>query len=219
MDLVVVGNAYLADWYRGHNTEIEIIPTGVDCDIHRPRSAPTVRDAFTLGWIGTSSNFGYVRMIFGELERFLDDCRDASFLMVADRRPDWWPDSNPQMRFCRWRADEEVRRIEEMDVGLMPLEESEWTRGKCSFKMLQYMASGKPVVVSPVGMNRDVLELGDCGLAPRHTSDWYAAFEALHADQSLRERLSRGGRAIVLDHFSTEIVAHRYAEVFSRIVS
>jgi glycosyltransferase involved in cell wall biosynthesis len=101
-----------------------------------------------------------------------------------------------------------------MDVGLMPLEDDAWTRGKCSFKMLQYMAAGLPAVVSPVGMNRDVLALGESGIPAAGVDDWIDALRVLAADPDRRARLGATGRAVALAHFDVPVVAAQIAAVF-----
>jgi glycosyltransferase involved in cell wall biosynthesis len=217
MDAIVVGNDYLANWFARYNRNIEIIPTSVDCEVYHPLEGVSDDNWFTIGWIGTSGNFGYLRTIFRELKHFLDDYSDSRFMMISDRVPDWWPSDNRRMVFCRWSAEEEVRHLNMLDVGLMPLQDSNWTRGKCSFKMLQYLAVGKPVIVSPVGMNKEVLGLGECGLAPPCVGDWYSALESMYHDRTLRNSLAQVGRTIVQNHFSTEVVAGQYARVFEEV--
>ena len=90
-----------------------------------------------------------------------------------------------KVKFIRWSVEDEVRVLHSMSVGIMPLADDVWARGKCAFKMLQYMAAGLPVVVSPVGMNHDVLEKGDVGFAAGSPEQWYEALESRYNDRSL----------------------------------
>ena len=96
-----------------------------------------------------------------------------------------------------------------MSIGIMPLSDDQSTRGKCSFKMLQYMAVGMPVVVSPVGMNNEVLSKGDIGYAAVSADDWYNALEALYDQEQLRTKLGQAGRKVVEQQFSSEMVAQK----------
>ena len=219
MDLVIAGNTYLADWYGQHCRRVEIVPTSVDCRRYAPRTEAGAADRFCVGWIGTSGNFPFLRDVFDGVERFLADHADACFLLVADRRPSWWPGDSERLTFRQWSVAQEVALLNTMDVGLMPLADTDWARGKCAYKMLQYMAVAIPVIVSPVGMNREVLDLGDCGLAAQRPDDWYEALKALHDDETRRRAMGATGRRIATTHFATEVVVGRYAELFRELAS
>jgi glycosyltransferase involved in cell wall biosynthesis len=113
-----------------------------------------------------------------------------------------------QLCFVPWAESTEVATLQRLDVGLMPLPDTPWTRGKCSYKMLQYMACAIPVLVSPVGMNQEVLALGDCGLAATDPADWQAGLEALHQDAGKRGKV---GRRIVEERFSLATLTPKLA--------
>ncbi len=104
-----------------------------------------------------------------------------------------------------------------MDVGLMPLPSDSWSLGKCSFKMLQYMAAGLPVVVSPVGMNVEVLSMGDIGFPAVTQDDWFEALSSLYHDPSLAHRYGAMGRLIVEKHFSRSLVSTILAGIFQEL--
>jgi glycosyltransferase involved in cell wall biosynthesis len=140
----------------------------------------------------------------------------AVFRVVADRPPRFTMLSPDQVEFIRWRAENEVETIQSMTVGLMPLVDSAWTRGKCSFKLLQYMACGIPVVASPVGMNRQVLALGPAGLSALSDSDWIYALETLLEDESLRKAMGQVGRNIAVREFSVIALAPRFADLLRK---
>jgi glycosyltransferase involved in cell wall biosynthesis len=106
-----------------------------------------------------------------------------------------------------------------MDVGLMPLPDTDWTRGKCAFKMISYMAVGLPVVVSPVGVNSEILRLGQVGLAAATSDEWYDALSALFADRSLAHAMGAEGRRVVSEHYSVTRNVSRLAEIFREVAS
>jgi glycosyltransferase involved in cell wall biosynthesis len=218
VDAVIAGNTFLADWYAPHCRCVEIVPTGVDCATYRPQASGGPTDVFRIGWIGTSGNLPFLRAIFTTISRFLRDRGDARFLVISDRAPAWWAAEDPQLEFQLWRADQEVAMLNRIDVGLMPLPDTDWARGKCAYKMLQYMAVGCPVIVSPVGMNREVLGLGACGMAASSADEWYAALEYLYADEGGRRRMGLTGRGIVTESFDLEVIVRRYASVFRTII-
>jgi glycosyltransferase involved in cell wall biosynthesis len=167
-----------------------------------------------MGWTGTSPNFPYLATIEPALEIALREIPGAALVVVADREPSLPRLAGRDVRFVPWSPTSEVEALASMDVGLMPLADDEWTRGKCSFKMLQYMAAGIAGVVSPVGMNREVLALGESGLAASGVDDWIEALRALAADPDRRARLGATGRAVALAHFDVPVVAAQIAAVF-----
>jgi glycosyltransferase involved in cell wall biosynthesis len=122
-------------------------------------------------------------------------------LKVPSSRVDW----------VKWTERGEVTAIQSMDIGIMPLDDTTWTRGKCSYKMLQYMACGLPVVVSPVGMNAEVLSLGECGYGARTESQWVEGLVGLIEDWDLRQRLGAVGRRVVESNFSIQAVVPKLA--------
>jgi glycosyltransferase involved in cell wall biosynthesis len=111
--------------------------------------------------------------------------RKLKALVIADRPPSFSSLPSERVRYIPWSSQTEVTAVQQMDIGLMPLPNNEWTKGKCSFKMLQYMACAIPVIVSPVGMNLEVLELGEVGLSANSTSEWYDALVCLYKNRTL----------------------------------
>ncbi len=209
---VIAGNRYLADWFAGYCRHVHVVPTAIDCRRIRPRAGSG--KGFVMGWTGTSSNFPYLAAIEPALEAVLRDVPGAALLVVADRPPPLPRLAGRDVRFMSWSTTREVEGLAAMDVGLMPLADDPWTRGKCSYKMLQYMAAGVASVVSPVGMNREVLSLGESGLAATGIDEWIEALRALAADPDRRARLGVTGRAVALAHFDVPVVARQLAAVF-----
>ena len=219
-DMVFAGNSFLAEWSSQYCRNVRMIPTAIDAERFRPadegasaRSAG--REGFVVGWTGTSGNFRFLRDIEPALAAFLGAHPDATFLVVADERP-MLPSLPPaQLKFVQWTPDVEHSVLAEMDVGIMPIDDSDLSRGKCSFKMLQYMAAGLPVVVSPFGMNAEVLQMGEIGYGARTNDEWLGALQALYDDASVRARFGRTGRAVIEADFSTAIVAGKIANAFA----
>ena len=215
-DVVVAGNRYLADRLSERSRNVRIVPTGVDTERFRPRPAGEGGrgEPFVIGWIGTSSNLGFLEGIGRPLGLFLDDHDDARMLVVSDRPPGFLHGGPGKVRYIPWSEDIEAEAVQEMDVGLMPLPDTEWTRGKCSFKMLQYMSCGIPAVVSPTGMNGEILEMAEVGLPARSDDDWYDALSFLRANRERAAEYGREGRAVAQSRFSREVVTEILAEIF-----
>jgi hypothetical protein len=157
---VVAGNETLAAWARTHSPRVSVVPTPIDAD----RWTPGRRDGRTVVWSGSAENLPY-------LARVRDRIR-APLRVICNRRPDF------DCEFVPWSRETEVEALRNAAVGIMPLPDDEWTRGKCGFKLLQYMACGLPVVASPVGVNAEIV--GDAGVV---TDDWTAGIDrALRMD-------------------------------------
>ena len=218
VDVVVVGNTFLADWFGRHNKNIKIVPTAIDTERYVVRSEKRNTEHFVIGWTGTSSNFRYLDGIEKPLANFLTDHRDVMLKIVADRP--WQSSMIPPERiiFTQWSRDIEVESLHEMTVGIMPLEDSDWSRGKCSFKMLQYMAVGLPVIVSPVGMNRDILQMGNIGFAAETDNQWREALYELYKQRSNLYNLGLTGRKKVEASFATNIIGDKLLEIFKSMV-
>jgi glycosyltransferase involved in cell wall biosynthesis len=142
--------------------------------------------------------------------KVLKSLPDTRILIVSNSRPNGWEFDGKKILFRKWSAETEVSDLQDIDIGLMPLQDSEWTRGKCSFKMLQYLAVGIPAVVSPVGMNNDILKSADVGYGPGNDAEeWVEALLKLCQDEDLRAHKGIQGRKLVEKKFSVKTVAQR----------
>jgi len=200
-DSIVCGNPFLADQFSKWNSNVVVIPTGVDTDYFRP-SSKSSSDTYVIGWSGGSGGFRYLYEIESALKIVLDNNPQAILSIVADRKPDFKILLPEQVKFAFWSPVNEVRTIQAMDIGIMPIDDSLSARGKCSFKMLLYMACGKPVVVSPFGMNRDVLRCGAVGFAAKTTQDWVDSVTCLLSNRTLGEQMGAAGRQVVTENYS-----------------
>ena len=219
MDAVLAGNAYLAAYYRRFCPNVHIIPTAIDTEKYRLRELPADEpEPFTLVWTGLAVNYTYLDLIAKPLRRFLQDFPRARLLLIANRP--WKQETIPANRihFEQWSPDIEAEALRTASVGLMPLADDPWTQGKCSFKMLQYMAVGLPAVVSPVGMNRDVLAQGDAGLSAQSDDDWYDALRNLHDNYALQGEMGRAGRAVIEKSYNSRTVVDRIAGIFRSLL-
>jgi glycosyltransferase involved in cell wall biosynthesis len=219
-DGVIAGNRFLAQHYERVGARVWIVPTSIDTNEWRPQTTRRESEEWTIGWIGTWSNAKYLRLVEQPLADFLAEHSDARLLIVCDRKPAFTRIPTNRWHFSRWSPDREIRLVQEMDVGLMPLEDTEWSRGKCGFKMLSYMAVGLPVVVSPYGANEEILSHGDVGFAARTPSDWYEALQRLYEDREMASRMGKAGRGVVEERYSVErnvkLLAHIFHEVANR---
>jgi glycosyltransferase involved in cell wall biosynthesis len=215
-DLVVCGNGFLAEQFARWHGRVEVLPTAVDTDRFRPGGEAPRGDAPVIGWTGTASTLPYLHAIERPLGEILRRHPRATLRVVCDRPPEL-PSLGGRVAFVRWSPAVEVRAIQDMAVGLMPLEDSIAARGKCSLKMLLYMACEVPVVVSPIGANRDVLSHGEVGFAASSADDWVDAIDLLLREPERARAIGVRGRGTVEEHFSVRTLAPRLAALLRSV--
>ena len=205
---VTAGNDYLAARARSAGAVcVERIPTVVDAARYVVRPPPGVAP-FTIGWVGSPATEMYLSSLAGVLRGMVE--RGARVLLVGAS-----PAALPGLPVERraWSADREASDIAEFDVGIMPLADSPWERGKCAYKIVQYMAAGRAVVASPIGANRVVVSPGEDGLLADSTEEWAAALVSLMEDRAAAARLGAGGRRKVEREYTLQVQAPRVAAV------
>ncbi len=214
--LVIVGNDHLADWARASGArDVLVLPTVIDLERYPPptpcsRLTPCEDRPFTIGWMGSPSSARYLDLVAGALARLSGPVR---VLLVGAHGAE--PPGLPPglaVEHAPWREDQEVELLRRFDVGVMPLEDSPWARGKCGYKLIQYMAVGCPVVASPVGVNTTLVRDGENGFLALDEAGWGAALQRLADDKALRIRLGKAGRQRVEEHYSLQAVAPRLAD-------
>lgn len=215
-DLIVCGNAFLANHFSRWNSNVTVIPTAVNTAWYRPRHAGNTdrTKPLIMGWTGTSGNFPFLYAIEGALIKVFQHCAEAKLLVVADRPPQFKSLSASHIEFERWTPRTEQAAFDHMSIGLMPLADTDWCNGKCSYKMLCYMAAGLPVVVTAAGMNREVLALGEVGFSAADEQGWVDALTALLDNPDLRRNMGAAGRAVVEERFSLKRLTQQYAAAF-----
>jgi len=214
-ETVICGNAFLAEYFQAFHSDVRIVPTAVDTD----RFAPAARPAGPpiIGWTGTSSNFRYLEDIESALGEVLRARPTVRVRVVADAPPPFRRLPGDRVDFVPWSPAVEASAVQGMTVGIMPLRDSAWERGKCSHKMLLSMAAGIPVVVSPVGMNRDVLGLGPVGVAATTPDEWREALIGLLDDPATATRMGAAGREVAVRHFSLAVLAPALAAILREV--
>ena len=215
---VIAGNRFLAEHYELAGAKVWLVPTSVDTKVWMPADRQAGQP-WTIGWIGSWSNLKFLYDIEGPLAQFLNEHSETRLLIVCDRRPSFEKIPDDKWLFQQWSAENEIRMVQQMDVGLMPLDDSELSRGKCGFKMLSYMSVGLPVIVTPVGVNQEILAYDEVGFPATSINDWYKALERLFTEDELGPRLGNSGRRVVEEHYSVTANAPKLAEIFREVVS
>ena len=215
---VVCGNQYLADYFSNYNDNVCIIPTGVNVsDMRLDHDRLSRSERKIVGWIGTPGNLSFFEPISRHLLAFFQDYSSrVEFRIVTSDQNSIPSELRKICRFVKWYPGIEFDELPKWSVGLMPLVDSEWVKGKCSFKMLQYMSAGVPVVVSPYGMNQDILSRGDIGFGPHCGQDWYNSLKCLIEDEEVNTTYGRNARYIAEAEFSLETVVANWLEIFEK---
>jgi glycosyltransferase involved in cell wall biosynthesis len=213
---VIAGNSYIADHYQQSGARVWIVPSSIDTQTWRPVEART-GNHWTIGWTGTSSNLKYLQAIEEPLADFLAEHRDTRLLVVCDRKPPFKKLPGDSWRFERWSPEAEVSSVQKMDVGLMPLPDNDWTRGKCALKMIMYLGVAIPVVASPVGVAQEIFAMAEVGIAARTENDWYEGLKRLYHDSESSKRLGVTGRKLVEEKFSVRANAPKLAAIIREV--
>jgi glycosyltransferase involved in cell wall biosynthesis len=219
VDVVFAGNERIADWFSKHARDVRIIYTAVDTDLFRPAAdASSCERPFTIVWTGQKVTLHHLQLAEPALAEFMRRHPDVRFQSISDVEPPLGLLPADRVTWFRWSPEVEVAHLQDADVGIMPLVDDENGRAKCAFKMLQYMACALPSVVTPIGLNRDLLAMGDVGLEARSTAGWVEAFEQLYADRDAARAMGVEGRRIAVERFARETIAQDIAEVFREVV-
>jgi glycosyltransferase involved in cell wall biosynthesis len=204
---VLCGNAYIAEAVSKWNPQVRVVPTAVDTERFCPSPERSAENRPVIGWSGLPAGFPYLLSIDRPLATVLKRNPEVRLRIVSRKRPPFVHVPKERVEFIEWSENVEVETIQGMTIGLMPLDETPWSLGKCSYKMLLYMACGVPAVVSPFGMNAEVLGKGPVGLGARSESDWVDAIESLLKDPARAKEMGRSGREAVLANYSLDVVA------------
>jgi glycosyltransferase involved in cell wall biosynthesis len=211
---VVAGNEYLAERAQEAGaSSIGIIPTVIDLDRYPDQMPGETDKSFTIGWIGSPSTARYVEDITPSLRKICDE-RDAHVKLIGSGNIDL---EGVNLEVREWSEETEIQDIQDIDVGIMPLAQHPWERGKCGFKLIQYMGCWKPVAASPVGMNQKIVENGVNGYLADEYDAWVKALRTLLDDEERRNEMGRRGRQRVEQEYCLKVTTPRWRDVIHRV--
>jgi len=213
--IVFAGNDYLAR--RAHEAgaqHIELVPTVVDMQAYHQSPVDKLDKRVRVGWIGTPKTWAEhcIPMLNMLRETMLH--HDAVFRAIGSGTP---KQQIPGFEFPDWSEDEEVGLIQGMDIGIMPLTDSPMSRGKCGYKLIQYMACGLPVIASPIGVNSTIVEHGVNGYLASNEAEWKSALSDLLSNPALRRSMGEAGRKKAVAEYSIQAYGPKVANLFSTI--
>jgi glycosyltransferase involved in cell wall biosynthesis len=212
---VMAGNEYLASYARAVNTRVTVVPTTVDTEKYTIARRPP-NDVPVIGWTGSHSTVAHLLTLERVLRRLAERER---FRLRVIGAPDMRLDAlaGIALDVLPWRSETEVEDLRPIDIGVMPLPDDRWSRGKCGMKALQYMGLGLPTVCSPIGVNSTIVRDGDNGLLAVTEDEWLEKLTRLLRCPELRERLGRAGRATVEARYSAAVQAPRVFRVIDGV--
>lgn len=208
--IVTAGNKNLLKFAKKYNKNVILLPSVVDTEKYRDLMIAE-NNVFTLGWIGSPSTAIYLEQIKKPLTS-LGKILPIRFLVIGAEAP---AIQNIQVESIPWSLNEEVSLINQFDVGLMPLIDDEWSRGKCAYKLIQCMACGVCVIASPVGSNKDVVK-DNCGLLAHNDDDWYDAILKLAKNPILRKNLGQASKEHIALNYSLKVNSLIFVEAIGK---
>lgn len=231
--LVVAGNSYLAERAKKAGAKkIEIIPTVIDLERYPLNIVKTPSDfrnkeedsfsptkktdskKFIIGWIGTKSTFEKHLLPQKSWILKAQENEGVEFRIVGITIPQ---DLGNKISYIPWTEESEVEEIKKFDVGIMPLEDSPWEKGKCSYKIIQYFACGIPAIVSPIGMNKEVVAPNKNGLWASTEEEWLSAIKNLKENRDLQQSMGEKGRSDVEERYAIQATAKKWIKILNEL--
>ena len=213
-DFVIAGNEFLKSEVFPFNPKVEVIPTAIDQERYHLKTYSSQKKEVTLGWIGDHGSIHYLEKMRPLFERIGKKYPRVELKIVCDTFFDC--DSMKVIK-KNWNSEEEVVDLQGFDIGLMPLVDDPWSWGKCGLKIIQYQGVGVPVVCTPVGINRDLVEDNINGYYARTPEEWEGKLSLLIETPALRERMGREGRRRVLENYTIQSCAPRFFSILDRM--
>ncbi|TGD82978.1 glycosyltransferase family 4 protein [Hymenobacter wooponensis] len=209
---VSCGNEYLAAYARQFNSRVVVNPTTIDTvHLHNKVRNQLTPDRLVIGWTGTHSTLKYIEQVVPVLSK-LEQEFDFEFRVISNQPPRLPLKS---LVYVPWKKETEIADLLHFHVGLMPLEDDIWAKGKCAFKALQYMALGEPALVSPVGMNTEVVQDGYNGYVCSDAADWESALRKLLQTPALRSELGHNARLTIEERYSVTANRPNFLALFT----
>jgi glycosyltransferase involved in cell wall biosynthesis len=214
-DAVIAGNPYLKNQAELYNNRIWIIPTSIDISKYALKNytlSPT--RITTIGWIGGAKSLVFLKELLPVLEKLSERCR-FQLKIVSD---EFIKSDKIKIIEKSWKETDEASDTLSFDIGLAPLPDDPWSRGKCATKLLQYMASGIPAIASPVGVHTEIIKEGVNGFLAKDASEWQEKLQILINDFNLRKTLGTAARKTVEENYSVQVSAPKLVNIFNDIL-
>ena len=211
-DCIIAGNAFLADYAKQFNSNVNIIPTTIDTNYYLRKSWKQADDVICIGWTGSTTTLKHFETAIPFLIKLKNKYKDKiHFRLISDVFP---TNTSLEIEKIKWNKNTEVDDLSFFDIGIMPLPDDEWSKGKCGFKGLQYMALEIPAVMSPVGVNKEIIQDGENGFLAESEKEWIEKISLLIESKELRAKFCIAGRKTILEKYSFESMKYEYLKLF-----
>jgi glycosyltransferase involved in cell wall biosynthesis len=211
---VIVGNNYLKRYAKQFNENLTVIPTPVD--VEKYKSFDSMKnDRVVIGWIGSHSTAAYLLELKDVFQKLKEGNPDLVIRLVGAEK---YSKQLPLAECKAWRLEEEIADLNSFDIGLMPMPDTPWTKGKCAFKLLLYMSMETPAVCSPIEMNSEVISDGENGFLASSSEEWFDKIQTLIKDKDLRKKIGLQGRKTVEERYALSLWAPVFIEVLKKVI-
>jgi glycosyltransferase involved in cell wall biosynthesis len=207
---ITAGNEYLMHYAKQLNKHVQIIPTTVDLENHHNINISYERKTINIGWTGTHTTLHYLEEIVPSILK-LNEKYSFNFIVIANQAPTF---AIPNLTFIPWKKETEIEDLAKIDIGVMPLKNDKWAKGKCGFKALQYMSLGIPTIASAVGVNSSIIKDGENGFLIEKPEDWFSKIALLLDNLNLRKEIGQAGMETVKYNYSVEANKSKYLNLF-----
>lgn len=211
-EYVISGNSFLADFALRYNRSVSVIPTPIDTDKYYPDNGKPA-DKIIIGWIGSATTLDFLDPMRDIFRRLIKEYPNISFKIVGGK---FSVNGLSGVTSKPWSLEEEIGDLKTFDIGIMPMPDNDWTRGKCGFKAILYMSMGIPCICSAVGVNKEIIIDGLNGFLAETQDEWFEKLSRLIKSPQLRRNLGAAGRARVEEKYSLRVNAPKYFEVFKK---
>lgn len=215
--LIIAGNAYLAKYAKKYNSNVVIIPTTIDINYHYRKNQKSLKDKIIIGWTGSSTTNRHLKILLSVIHKLKIHYKEKIMFVMISNIP--LEDTLGLINFIPWNKQTEIDDLLNFDIGIMPLPDDEWTRGKCGFKGLQYMALEIPTIMSPVGVNTEIIQDGENGFLAATEQEWIQKLSLLIESPELREKLGKAARKTIVEKYSVEANKQKYLDAFNSVLN
>jgi glycosyltransferase involved in cell wall biosynthesis len=209
-NFIIAGNNYLANYALQFNNNVKVIPTTIDVNYHFSHKVIKQNEKIRIGWTGTITTNNHLKLLFSVLAELKKKYPQVELVMISNATI---ADSSFEITYQQWNKTTEIEDLSSFDIGIMPLPNDEWAKGKCGFKGLQYMALEIPTIMSPVGVNTEIIQDGENGFLATSEADWIEKLSRLIESKELREKIGKAGRKTVENRYSTEAQKEAFLKI------
>ena len=213
---VIAGNNYLAEFAYRFNPNVKVIPTSIDTDRFFSKTGEGFKKEVTIGWIGSGTTIKFVYAIREAIIRLSKKYDNVIFKIIGG---DLDIENLHNIVNKPWSLSEEIEDLRSFDIGIMPMADNAWTRGKCGFKTILYMSMGIPSVCSPVGVNKEIISDGENGFLADGEDEWVEKLSRLIEDKDLRARIGSTGRKTIEERYSVKVNAPEFLSIIRQAYS